>query len=155
MGHPKLLCYYLRYNFLFFFGFLCVHFCGILSTFQKKKEMKKQNKIKQKHTQNTHGVHGAPLGADCLKEFKEKMGFDPSKNFVIDKSVIERYESTFGKRGQQKYDEWNKMLQEYTKAYPKEAAEFKRTVAGELPKDWEQTLPKFDENSKVFMCLCC
>ena len=100
--------------------------------------------------QDTHGVHGSPLGTDVLKEFKKKMGFDPEKDFFkVSDDVYNLYKNTFLKRGDTAEKKWNKLFSNYCQRYVKEGETLKRMLNGELPKDWIDKLPKFDENSKV------
>merc|ERR1719498_1719087 len=41
--------------------------------------------------QGTHGVHGAPLGADDIKSVKAKFGFDAKESFVVPSDVGSEY----------------------------------------------------------------
>ena len=45
------------------------------------------------------------------------------------------------KHGVAMEEEWNKALEEYSRKYPEEGAEFKQLISGELPADWEKALP--------------
>ena len=100
--------------------------------------------------QDTHGVHGSPLGTDVLKEFKKKMGFDPEKDFFkVSDDVYNVYKNTFIKRGEAAEAEWNKLFENYCKKYVNEGKTLKRMLEGKLPQDWISKLPKYDENSKV------
>ncbi len=99
--------------------------------------------------ENTHGVHGLPLGADSLGQYKTKMGFDPNKTFVIDDKMYERYKNTFITRGNKCENDWNKLKDEYCKKFPEKAKLLKRLLLNKLPEKWDDILPKYDENSKV------
>eukprot|EP01083_Nonionella_stella_P045210 121517_1 len=99
--------------------------------------------------ENTHGVHGSPLGNDSLKDYKKKMGFDPDKTFVIEDKVYERYKNTFCVRGNQCVDEWNKLKDEYCKKFPEKGKLLNRLLANKLPEKWEECLVKYDETSKI------
>merc|ERR1719499_1960616 len=41
--------------------------------------------------ENTHGVHGAPLGTEVLSQYKERMGLNPDENFAVADDVYARY----------------------------------------------------------------
>jgi len=50
------------------------------------------------------------------------------------------------KQGQEWESQWDRMFEEYSKAYPDLAKEFKRRMSGELPEGWENVLPKFNSS---------
>lgn len=99
--------------------------------------------------EDTHGVHGSPLGLDVLKDFKTKMGFNPELNFVVDNSVYEFYNKAFTKRGEDCEKQWNELFQSYCQEFEKEGKTLKRLLSNELPDNWIECLPKFDKNSKA------
>ena len=65
---------------------------------------------------NTHGVHGAPLGADEAQATRDNLKWDYGE-FEIPKSVYDLFGDT-QKRGSAAEDEWNKTFDEYSKKYP-------------------------------------
>lgn len=97
--------------------------------------------------QGTHGVHGAPLKADDIKQLKEKNGFDPSKTFQVPQEVYDYYNSLAAKN-QELEKEWNASLEQYKSKYPEQGAELARRLNGELPKDWESALPTYTPADK-------
>jgi transketolase len=48
-----------------------------------------------------------------------------------------------GKRGAALQDQWNKQLDEFTKAYPEKANSLKLCFSGKLPDGWDKDLPAF------------
>ncbi len=66
--------------------------------------------------------HGAPLGADAMKEFKKNMDWalDP---FEIPESVKDLASFMINK-GEKLEEEWNKLNKEYKEKYPEEYEEF-------------------------------
>ncbi|KAI0060880.1 transketolase [Artomyces pyxidatus] len=92
--------------------------------------------------QGTHGVHGAPLKADDIVQFKTKSGLDPQASFFVSDETYAAY-AEVGKRGAILEEKWNALLAEYANKYPKEHAELTRRIAGELPEGWEKTLPVY------------
>ncbi|RLV93990.1 Transketolase 1 [Spathaspora sp. JA1] len=97
--------------------------------------------------QGTHGVHGAPLKADDIKQLKSKWGFNPEESFVIPQEVSEFY----GKHiveNEHVYNEWHATLAKYKQAYPKEGAELQRRLDGKLPEGWKDALPRFSPTDK-------
>jgi transketolase len=81
----------------------------------------------------SHDVHGAPLGADEIAAARAYIGWT-SAPFDIPSEV---YGAWNGKpRGEVFETNWNRRFDAYQAAFPAEAAEFKRRMAGELPADW-------------------
>jgi transketolase len=80
-------------------------------------------------------VHGAPLGADEIAAARAHIGWNHAP-FEIPAEV---YAAWNGKpRGAEVFESnWNNAASPPTSAaFPTEAAEFKRRMAGELPADW-------------------
>eukprot|EP00484_Ammonia_sp_Unknown_P021391 CAMPEP_0197043732 /NCGR_PEP_ID=MMETSP1384-20130603/19927_1 /TAXON_ID=29189 /ORGANISM="Ammonia sp." /LENGTH=671 /DNA_ID=CAMNT_0042475077 /DNA_START=81 /DNA_END=2093 /DNA_ORIENTATION=+ len=98
--------------------------------------------------QDTHGVHGAPLGGDALKDYKKTMGFDTEQTFVIKDEVYKRYQDTFVARGKAVEAKWNELKQQFCQKQPEKGKLLDRLLSGKLPENWMDALPKFDENSK-------
>lgn len=96
---------------------------------------------------NTGGVHGSPLGPEEVRLTKEAYGWDPDKEFYIPGKVLAHFRQAVD-RGAKLETEWKARLEAYTKAYPKEAEEFRRALSGELPEGWEEALPVFPADGK-------
>ncbi|KAK7469243.1 Transketolase [Stygiomarasmius scandens] len=90
--------------------------------------------------QGTHGVHGAPLKADDIQALKTKFGLPADQSFYVPQATYEAY-AEIAKRGAALEAEWNSLLTSYGQKYPKEHAELTRRIAGELPENWQQSLP--------------
>lgn len=97
--------------------------------------------------QGTHGVHGAPLKADDIKQLKEKMGFNPEESFYVPQEVYDYYGS-LAKKSRAVEEEWNKTFEAYKAKYPTEGAELARRLAGKLPEGWEKALPTYTKDDK-------
>lgn len=91
---------------------------------------------------NTAGAHGAPLGEEEVKLVKKNLGFDPDQYFVVPEEVLQFYREV-GKKGSKKEEEWNKLYQAYTQAFPELAAEYELFSSGKLPAGWTDKLPVF------------
>jgi len=100
--------------------------------------------------QNTHDVHGAPLGAEDLKHTKKFFGFDPEESFVVPDDVKEAM-LTCVEKGAEAEEQWNKVFAAYKETNPDKAAQFERAVIrGDLPDGWENSLPSFTpENGSI------
>lgn len=92
--------------------------------------------------EGTSKVHGAPLGAEDLAAVKAKFGMDADQTFVVPDEVRAVYRAS-ATEGDAKAQAWNDLLAAYTEKFPAEGAELKRRLAGELPDNWRDLLPKF------------
>lgn len=99
--------------------------------------------------QNTHGVHGSPLGADCLTKFKKTLGFNSQENFQISPEVTSFYKENVIIRGKEAEEKWKTMFRIYNKQYPNLGLEFNRIFfKKELPEGWRNNLPIYNDKSK-------
>lgn len=98
--------------------------------------------------QGTHGVHGAPLKADDIKQLKEKLGFDPSKTFEVPQEVYDYYQG-FVKKNQEIEAAWDKTIATYQEKYPEEGKVLVRRLANKLPEGWESVLPTYSPSDKA------
>jgi transketolase len=100
---------------------------------------------------NKHGTqkaHGAPLGPDEVRLTKEAYGWDPDKTFYVPDEAGELFLRAVP-AGKALVAEWEAALASYGEAYPAEAAELRRRVAGRLPDGWDANLPTFDEGTEA------
>ena len=97
---------------------------------------------------NTHGAHGAPLGADEIKLTKAAYGWPEDAQFLVPKEVSQHFADGIGKRGKAARQEWEQKFAAYEKAFPKEAAELKTMWAGDLPAGWDKDIPTFPADAK-------
>ncbi len=87
--------------------------------------------------------HGAPLGPEEVKLTKSAYGANPDANFDVPADVAEFYRSAIS-NGEALVAAHTKQLLAYATAFPAEAAELQRRMAGELPSGWERTLPTYE-----------
>ncbi|TXZ08835.1 transketolase [Vibrio mimicus] len=82
----------------------------------------------------SHDCHGAPLGNDEIKAAREFLGWEYAP-FEIPADIYAEWDAK--QAGASKEAAWDEKFAAYAAAYPAEAAEYKRRVAGELPANWE------------------
>ncbi|GHW16337.1 transketolase 1 [Vibrio cholerae] len=82
----------------------------------------------------SHDCHGAPLGNDEIKAAREFLGWEYAP-FEIPADIYAAWDAK--QAGASKEAAWDEKFAAYAKAYPAEAAEYKRRVASELPANWE------------------
>ena len=97
--------------------------------------------------QDNPAVHGAPLSEEEERETKRALGFPEDKRFYIPEEALNHCRKAVEK-GHELEEEWNRMFQEYKKAYPELAKEFEMFVNGKLPEGWKEDLPVFTDTSK-------
>ena len=86
---------------------------------------------------NTAKAHGEPLGNEEIALTRAALGWEHGP-FEIPQDV---YAAWDGKaKGQKLQSEWQQRFDAYAKAHPELAAEFKRRMAGDLPKNFQQTV---------------
>lgn len=84
--------------------------------------------------------HGAPLGVDNVTKMKKAYSWDTKKVFHIPHQVREFY-AEISKRGDQHVQEWDSLIDSYSKDHPELAQTFKDRMAGKLPDGWESMIP--------------
>ena len=87
----------------------------------------------------THDVHGAPLGDAEIAAARAHIGWAHAP-FEIPQDVYAGWDAK--KQGAEREGDWNKKFESYAKAFPAEAAEFKRRMANELPSNWAEHAKK-------------
>ena len=83
--------------------------------------------------QGTHDVHGAPLGDVEIALTRPHIGWNFGP-FEIPQEVYDAWDAK--KKGADWEGSWSQKFEHYAKAFPAEAAEFKRRMANELPANW-------------------
>ena len=96
----------------------------------------------------SHEAHGAPLGPDEIKGAKESYGWPADAAFRVPAEVPEQFARTFGARGRQAHEAWQKGVADYSKAHPPLAAELKDFLDGRLPNGWDASIPSFPADAK-------
>ncbi len=91
--------------------------------------------------------HGAPLGDDEIALTRKRLGWTHG-SFEIPDAIYQGWNAK--ERGAAAESAWNEGFDAYAAAFPAEAAELKRRLAGELPADWEEKASAFinDVNAK-------
>jgi transketolase len=91
---------------------------------------------------DTSKAHGAPLGVEEVRLTKEAYGWDPDRTFYVPDDA----EGLFSRAipyGEHLFNDWEDRVRRYAAAFPADAAELSRRLAGELPEGWDTTLPAY------------
>jgi len=95
----------------------------------------------------TAKAHGEPPGEAELNGAKEKFGWPIEPRFYIPDDVLHFYRQAV-ENGKELEEGWQTTLNNYEKIYPALASELKRRLAGNLPNDWQASLPIFSTDVK-------
>jgi len=90
----------------------------------------------------THGVHGAPLGAEDLAGTKEAYGLPKDKMFYVAPEVQKVFTEAATK-GEARLEQWEALFQKYQQAFPEKAQEIQRRFAHKLPEGVFDDMPRF------------
>ena len=99
---------------------------------------------------NTGAAHGAPLGAEEIAATRAAIGW-PHAAFEVPETVYAGWDAReAGKRAEKA---WQRRFNAYAKAFPGEAAEFQRRIAGQLPEGFaataERLLAEFNQKGET------
>ena len=86
---------------------------------------------------DTAKAHGEPLGADEIALTRAAIGWHHAP-FVVPPEVYDDWSAK--DKGDKLEQHWNHQFTAYSAAHPELAAEFKRRMAGDLPKNFHQTV---------------
>jgi transketolase len=92
----------------------------------------------------TAGSHGAPLGDEEIRLTKEVYDFPSQERFHVPAEALGHWRET-ADRGARAEAAWNERFAAYRAAFPEDAAEFLRRMAGELPQGWEDSVPLLND----------
>ncbi|NMB09994.1 MAG: transketolase [Tissierellia bacterium] len=81
--------------------------------------------------------HGSPIGEEGIKEFKEKFGLSQEEFFVPEEVKLNMEKVVSEKT--EKEEEWNKLYEEYKKAYPELAEELEKSINKTLHEEYVET----------------
>lgn len=90
--------------------------------------------------QGSENVHGAPLGVEEVAAAREYLQWKHPAFFIPD-DIYQAWNHEAD--GSDAEYGWQRHFAAYKKAYPELAAEFERRMAGQLPKNWQQSATDF------------
>jgi transketolase len=84
--------------------------------------------------QDTQKAHGSPLGEDEVRLTKQGYGWDPDQHFLVPPEVADAMHRAVDE-GDERVGAWERRLEDYAAAFPDEARELRRRLAGQLRDD--------------------
>ena len=97
--------------------------------------------------QDTSGAHGSPLGEEEIALAKQHYGWKLDK-FEVPQEVYEHFNDTIGSRGSDAFEAWSKAYDSFTQKNGQAAEQLEAIHSGKLPKNWEDSLPRFEADAK-------
>jgi transketolase len=87
-------------------------------------------------------AHGSPLGEEEVRGAKIAYGWDPDKHFFVPDAALKQFRAAVP-NGEKLVAEWHGRFEAYAAAFPEEAAELKRRLAGKLADGWDSGLKAY------------
>jgi transketolase len=97
--------------------------------------------------QDSHKVHGSPLGVGDVRKTKEQLNWPTEPAFLVPDDALAHFRQAL-ERGAKSEADWNGRLAAYTDAFPELASELQNRLRGELPAGWNADIPVFPANAK-------
>jgi transketolase len=95
-------------------------------------------------TSGTRKAHSDPPGEEAVRETKRHLGWPEDKQFYVPDEVLAHYRTAID-RGAQDENLWNALVKRFANKHQDLGKLWRRTMSGELPEDWEQHLPNFED----------
>jgi transketolase len=92
-------------------------------------------------------AHGSPLGADELQKTKDALCWTADSTFYVAEDVSKLFRKALS-RGKKSERQWQDTLNTCRQKENVLAAEFERSIKGDLPDNWESALSEFPNGSK-------
>ena len=93
--------------------------------------------------QGTNKAHSDAPGEEAVRETKRNLGWDEDAQFYVPDEVYAHFHEAI-KNGAELENDWNELVENYTAKYAAEGKIFGQIIKGELPADWENSLPTFE-----------
>ena len=90
----------------------------------------------------TRKAHSDAPGPDAVKATKKALGWPEDAQFLIPDEALAHFRKAVAD-GAQREQAWNALVDRYEAANTEKGGEWRRTMAGTLPKGWADALPSF------------
>ncbi|HKB68048.1 MAG TPA: transketolase [Pyrinomonadaceae bacterium] len=99
-------------------------------------------------TAGTRKAHSDAPGEDAVRETKRHLGWPEDKQFYIPDEALNHFREAV-ERGARQEAEWNALTESYQQQHSDLGQQWRSTMKGELPADWETHLPDFKDPKPV------
>lgn len=94
------------------------------------------------HKHDTFEAHGEPLGVEEVRLTKRALGWPEDKTFYIPDEALAQFRKSVA-NGRDLEADWHRRVDGLRAADPDLADKLRQTLAGGLPKGWDEALPRF------------
>lgn len=98
-------------------------------------------------TAGTRKAHSDAPGEEAVRETKKHLGWPEDKTFYIPDEALNHFREAVA-RGAQEETEWNELVKKYETKHAESGAAWRTTMSGDLPENWEDHLPTFEDATK-------
>ncbi len=95
-------------------------------------------------TAGTRKAHSDPPGEEAVRETKRHLGWPEDKQFYVPADALTHFRKAID-RGEKYENDWNELVSDYEKKHADLGKQWRETMSGDLPADWESHLPGFDD----------
>ena len=95
-------------------------------------------------TAGTRKAHSDAPGEEAVRETKRHLGWPEDKSFYVPDEALAHFREAV-ERGEREENEWNALVEKYEQAHAELGQSWRATMSGELPENWEQHLPTFEQ----------
>ena len=99
-------------------------------------------------TAGTRKAHSDPPGEEAVRETKRHLGWPEDKQFYVPDEAMEHFRKAID-RGAQQENEWKELVSKYEEKDAALGKLWQQTMSGELPEDWENHLPTFENGEAI------
>ena len=92
----------------------------------------------------TRKAHSDAPGADAVRETKRHLNWPEDTSFYVPDEALNHFRKAI-ERGERAESTWRALVSDYEKSHAEKADEWRSMMIGELPADWEDHLPKFED----------
>jgi transketolase len=92
----------------------------------------------------TRKAHSDAPGVDAVRETKRQLNWPEDKSFYVPDEALTHFRKAVD-RGERAESTWRALVADYEKSHSEKAGEWRSMMSGELPADWEEHLPKFED----------
>ena len=99
-------------------------------------------------TAGTRKAHSDPPGDEAVRETKRHLGWPETRQFFVPDEALVHFRKAID-RGAEFESEWKHLVAQYQEKHANLGGLWQTTVSGELPRDWENHLPAFEDAEPV------